>query len=291
MIERLRVVIERDRGLALAALCLLAIAGAPATGALAEGSGGAGILEATGSGTVDMAKAKSKVQARMLALRAARVDAQRNLLEAIEGVRVTSGTTVKDAQLQSDVIANRVKGMLKGAFVLNETVEAMEETYYAEVQLGVCLTSDDPLCQNQPTLSRILFSDLPRAPADGKFTAPVAADASGPTVSGLIVDLSGTGSARVLDVRIKSPGGKEIYGPGSFDSSAGRDWLHWADSVAAARAMDHIVGDAPLVVKASRVDEGGAGVIVDDGTAAEIYAANQRNGDFLRKGSVILVVN
>ena len=68
-----------------------------------------GIASATGLGAVDTAQARNRIQAKLLARRAAFVDAQRNLLEVVEGVRMTSGTTVRDAQFESNIIANRVK--------------------------------------------------------------------------------------------------------------------------------------------------------------------------------------
>ena len=71
------------------------------------------MITAEGFGFSD-ANRFSEPQARLMALRAAKIDAQRNLLEVINGVRVTAGTTVKDMMLESDIIGTRVKGMLQG---------------------------------------------------------------------------------------------------------------------------------------------------------------------------------
>ena len=49
-----------------------------------------------------------KPPARPMALRAARVDAYRNLLETTKGVRVDSSTLVKDYTVESDVINTQV---------------------------------------------------------------------------------------------------------------------------------------------------------------------------------------
>lgn len=54
-------------------------------------------------------------QARMMACRAAMLDAQRNLLESIEGVRVEGTTVVANMMVESDVIKTTVNGVLKGA--------------------------------------------------------------------------------------------------------------------------------------------------------------------------------
>ncbi len=56
---------------------------------------------------------------RMMACRAAIVDAQRNLLESIEGVRVEGTTVVANMMVESDVIKTSVSGVLRGARVVN----------------------------------------------------------------------------------------------------------------------------------------------------------------------------
>lgn len=56
--------------------------------------------------------------ARMMACRAAVVDAQRNLLESIQGVRVEGTTVVADMMLESDLIKTSVSGLLQGAQVV-----------------------------------------------------------------------------------------------------------------------------------------------------------------------------
>lgn len=57
--------------------------------------------------------------ARMLACRAAVVDAQRNLVESIHGVRVEGTTVVENMMVESDIIKTSVDGVLKGAQVVN----------------------------------------------------------------------------------------------------------------------------------------------------------------------------
>jgi len=53
--------------------------------------------------------------ARPMAVRAAKADALRNLLEMVKGVRVDSETTVDNFVMKSDVIRSRVEGIVKGA--------------------------------------------------------------------------------------------------------------------------------------------------------------------------------
>ena len=57
-------------------------------------------------------------QARLMAERAAKADALRNLLETVKGVRVDAQTTVETFITKSDVVMTRVSGIVKGARVI-----------------------------------------------------------------------------------------------------------------------------------------------------------------------------
>ncbi|OPY86208.1 MAG: hypothetical protein A4E71_01675 [Smithella sp. PtaU1.Bin162] len=78
-----------------------------------------GYIEALGIGA-PADKSIGKASARPMALRAAKVDAYRNLLEITKGVRVDSTTTIRDFTVESDVINTQVDGMVKGAVVVNQ---------------------------------------------------------------------------------------------------------------------------------------------------------------------------
>jgi hypothetical protein len=57
---------------------------------------------------------KAGPRSRLMAKRAAEVDAMRQLVERIQGLRITSETTVKDFVTESDVIRTAVSGILRG---------------------------------------------------------------------------------------------------------------------------------------------------------------------------------
>ncbi|HIG39055.1 MAG: hypothetical protein ABGY96_14925 [bacterium] len=75
-----------------------------------------GQVTAEGAGVAPADKPPST--AKLLACRAAVVDAQRNILESIQGVRVNSATVVTDMMLDSDVIKTSVSGLVKGATIV-----------------------------------------------------------------------------------------------------------------------------------------------------------------------------
>lgn len=62
--------------------------------------------------------------AKMMACRAALVDAQRNLLESLQGVRVEGITLVDKLMLESDLVKSSVEGTLKGAVMTSRRPQA-----------------------------------------------------------------------------------------------------------------------------------------------------------------------
>ncbi len=72
------------------------------------------VVRARGTGVIDPGAA-NPAQARLMAERAAVAVAQRNLLEIIKGVRVSSETRVENFMTDYDVVYTRVEGMVKGA--------------------------------------------------------------------------------------------------------------------------------------------------------------------------------
>lgn len=71
-------------------------------------------VRATGSGVADPG-ITNPAQARLMAERAAVVNAQRNLLEIVKGVRINSETRVENYMTRYDVINSSVEGMVVGA--------------------------------------------------------------------------------------------------------------------------------------------------------------------------------
>ncbi|MCP5002980.1 MAG: hypothetical protein GY941_03380 [Planctomycetes bacterium] len=80
----------------------------------------------------------SSMQKKLLAKRAARVDAIRNLTEIIYGTQVNSQTTVEDMVVKSDIIMMRLGTLIKGA---NEVDYQFHEDGSAEVTMEIELGS------------------------------------------------------------------------------------------------------------------------------------------------------
>jgi hypothetical protein len=77
-----------------------------------------GLVTAKGSGAPPKG-VTNIAQARLMAERAAKADALRNLLETVKGVRVDSETTVESFTTKSDRVLTRVSGIVIGARIVD----------------------------------------------------------------------------------------------------------------------------------------------------------------------------
>jgi hypothetical protein len=73
-------------------------------------------------------------QQKLMAMRAAQVDAYRNLAEQVQGFRLTGGTTVSAFALQSDTIRTYVDAYIRGARIVGVTATG-DGNYQANVEL------------------------------------------------------------------------------------------------------------------------------------------------------------
>ncbi|MBN2585937.1 MAG: hypothetical protein JXA64_01465 [Candidatus Fermentibacteraceae bacterium] len=94
-------------------------------------------VRATGTGVVDT-RNTNRAQARLMAERAAVVVAQRNLLEAVKGVRVDSETRVENFMTDYDVIYTRVEGVVRNARQLGPAVyDSLSGTVEVELEMDI----------------------------------------------------------------------------------------------------------------------------------------------------------
>ncbi len=78
-------------------------------------------LKATGQAAIDT-KNKNETQAKLMAQRAAELDAKRNLAQMIAGLDIQSDTTVKDFMTDHDSIRTELSAVIDGAYVKGKPV-------------------------------------------------------------------------------------------------------------------------------------------------------------------------
>lgn len=143
-------------------------------------------------------------QARLMARRAAISDAYRNLAELINGVQVTSETTVKNFVTESDKILTKVQGFIKGAQVVDEK-NLSDGT--VEVVISVNLIGQDSL--GSIVMTEVDIESPPFLPE----TAPETKEA----YSGLIVDARWVDLKPCLVSNVKDDMSMRVYDPGFVD--------------------------------------------------------------------------
>lgn len=253
-------------------------------------------LKVMGTG-VGSTATKSDVQARLMSLRAARIDAQRKLLAEIEGVQITGLSTVKDAMVENDLVATRIEGMLKGAFEVSSNAVKDGNYWEGRVEMAVCLTSDSTQCRNQINLANVAKPFLTATPKADLYSAQDIDTATDKIdnedneqlpYTGLVLDTRKINMAPQLDIRIKTSKGKELYGPGYV--ADGKNWLHWATSVKQATNSTNVIGSNPLIITELEVN-GANEIVLANVAAAQLFTENLNAGDFLAEGKVIFVVS
>jgi hypothetical protein len=96
---------------------------------------------------------KLPAQQRLLAIRAAKIDAYRNLAEQIYGMRLDSSTSIADMAVTSDRFRARVEGVIFGA-VLSNITPTNNETYEVTLTLDSSVVNDIRVLYLEQKLSR-----------------------------------------------------------------------------------------------------------------------------------------
>ena len=264
-------------------------------------------ITVTGSG-IAPANARSAAQARMMARRAAVVDAYRQLAEAIKGVNVDSETTVQNMMVVDDTTKTKVSAFIQGAKILSEQVTA-DGGYEVTMTVSMFGVSNSlasavmpkpaaveafpqPVAAVAPSVQVTVTvntqSAVPTAsvPATGPSAAAAPAGKAIGGYTGLIVDCSGLGLKPVMSPVIKNASGQPIYGYKNLDydrvvsnGMAG----YTSDVHNAVRA-----GTNPLVVRAIGLDNHNGNPILATADANRVLIENGATG-FLDRTAVVFI--
>lgn len=233
----------------------------------------ANVIRSVGSGAPSP-DAPNVAVARLGAERAAKLDAMRNLLETVKGVRIDSQTTVVNFTTQSDVINSRVEGTVKGARVV--------KTKYlsdgaVEVIIEVPITGG---------LADTVYGNL----ADlGSAAVP---KAGSPVYTGLIIDARGTGARPAMSPKVVDEDGKEVYGSAfvSREFAIKQGIVGYAKDVNAAKQNERVTAN-PIVVKGLKtVGSGGSDIVISNADAAGLRDVS-KNLSFLEQTRVLVIVD
>jgi len=248
----------------------------------------AGYIEAVGTGAPPE-KLAGKINARPTALRAAQADAVHNLLEITKGVQVDSVTSIKDFTVGSDVVDTQVRGLVKGAEVVDQ--QYLPEGK-AEVRLRIPLYGNlaqtiMPLAMAKPPAAPSSTGSVP-APAVKAFLAP-----SAPLVqTGIVVDARGIQARPAMLPRIFDEDGKEVYGLASVDLEyAIKNGMSGYVRDLTAAQTNQRAGANPITVKAVRISGPGKSDIIIGNADARQVRTSAEKVSFLKQCKVMIVLD
>lgn len=209
-------------------------------------------------------------QARLMAIRSALTDAERNLAAAAYGVAVNAEATVESLVAINDAVRVRVEGVLKGARHVGQPNYLPD----GSVEITIVVKRSD--------LANAVLPDAGFAPA---MPSPVPG-----VYTGLIVDVRGLNLTPALSPRVLDDRGQEVYGA-SFvtrDYAARHGVAGYAKDLEGAR-RDERAGPNPLLVKGA----GAAGTNRTDVVLSAEDAGKVRGAGsgLLNQGKVIFVID
>ena len=249
-------------------------------------------IQATGIGFIPV-NVINAGQARRSAMRIAKQDALRQLIEIVNGVNVTSETTVSGAMFD-DVIKTQVQGAIRGARKVGEPKylsDTSVEVVY-EVSMNNISRALLPMAERAPVLSyESVTATGTAAAAGGQGGGAEATPASG-GVTGIIIDGSGLGLRPALSPRILNQSGTVLYGPGQYDRdyAAANGVVGYAKTLGQAKADTRVQGN-PLVLRgASASGTAKTDVIISNADAGKLVSAG-RSAGLLQDCRIMFVLN
>jgi hypothetical protein len=248
----------------------------------------AGYIEAVGIGAPPE-KMAGKINARPIALHAAKKDALSNLLEITKGVQIDSAKSVKDFTMGDNVIDTQVSSLLKGAEVAD--YQYMPDGK-AEVKLRTPLYGNltqiiMPLAMAKPPAAPALTeaASVPAVKASESPSAPV-------VYTGMVVDARGIQARPSMSPRIFDEDGNEVYGLSNVDIEyAEKEGMSCYLLDLAAAQTNKRVGANPITVKAVRTSGAGKSDIIISNADAQKVRSSAESASFMKQCKVIIVLD
>lgn len=226
-----------------------------------------------------------------LALRAATVDAYRQLAEIIKGVQVDSETTMRDLSVESDVVTAKVEALVQGARVVEKVVNK-DGSYSVKVAVPLYGVKSVAAVVIPEANKDLLPQETPEISED--YTPAPEVKAQAASYTGVVVDAAGLGLEGTFSPVIYDVNGRAIYGMRNIDKdfAISKGMVEYYNDLQTA-TVNSRAGSNSLVVKAVSVRGGGnsvnpVNVVVSVEDGDKILYANEKSG-MLENKAVVFV--
>ncbi len=218
-------------------------------------------------------------QARRMALRIAKQDALRQLIEIVNGVTLTSETTMSGAMVD-DVINTKVQGFIRGARQVGAPKYLSDTSVEVEYSVPMSGISDI-------VLPPVTVPAAPPGTPAGAATTPTTGG-----ITGVIIDARGLKARPAMAPRILDQNGNAVYGPGTYsrEYAVTNGVAGYSKSIEAAQKDPRVLGN-PLVVKGvSTSGTNRTDVVISNADVSKIDAAN-RSYNVLKDCRVLILLD
>ena len=258
-----------------------------------------GTLAARGKALPDENES-DKTQALQAAVHAAGQDARKNLVQLIKGIRIDSATQAGDILVASETIKSKLNEILEALepiepirYLSDDSVEIKLQMSlrgaFAQLILPAEIKQINPIKQVNPVKPGSGSTPSQKS----KETAATSTQSKPVLYTGMIVDAKGlTDVEPAIVPKIIDESGQEIYGPAfvSREYALQAGMSGYTHTLASAKT-DPRIKDNPLIVKGLKTETvGGSVIVVSNSDAAKLRQASEHLS-FLRKCSVIVVLD
>jgi hypothetical protein len=228
-------------------------------------------VTATGSGAANL-KDGNVAQARLMAERAAKMDALRNIIETIQGIQVTGTRNAGDIMSNGEV-KTRIAGMAQG-------YKVVDTKYYSDGSVDVIIQM--PIDEN---LTNALVEKPKGQKAPRKLNTDGAAN-----FTGLVINARGLGVTPSIAPRVVDETGAEIYSA-QIVSEKGLQQGGIATYAKTEDVVAERAGGKPLAMKALRLADKSKTDLVIANADADKLRDPAANLSFLAEGRVVILVD
>lgn len=267
-----------------------------------------GIVYAVGLG-VPNKKFEDPAQREAMTLRAAKVEGMRNLLEMLEGVNITSSTTVREGMLENDAIDSQIRGKLQNVIQAGQKTMS-NGSVWMTVKMFMKDIRPILLYGGQAKESADTWhTDSARSPETDRLPQEDAGREAGETetadsdeihyggsadeiYTGMVLDARGTGVIPALAPKIYDESGREVYGSAAVDRDFALKFgiVGYAKEAEKAKSNERVRGSV-LFLKAKGLFGGRRSDLQLTEEDANLLTQLDKSQSFLREARVMIVID